>query len=45
MTQVASTGGEAVNIIKQEKTLKLAVKNKRLKAAWDNDYLLRVLQN
>jgi len=35
----------AVNLIKQEKTLKLGVKNKRLKAAWDKDYLLRVLQN
>lgn len=33
----------ALNLVKQEKSLKLGVKNKRLKCAWDNDYLLRVL--
>lgn len=33
----------ALNLLKQEKTNRLGVKNKRLRAAWDNDYLLRVL--
>lgn len=33
----------AVNLLKNEQTLKVGVKNKRLKAGWDEDYLLRVL--
>jgi len=33
----------ALNLLKQEKSAKCGIKNKRLKAAWDNDYLLRVL--
>ena len=33
----------ALNLLKQEKTFKRGVKAKRLKAAWDNDYLLKVL--
>ena len=33
----------ALNLIKQEKTSKVGVKTKRLKAGWDNDYLLRVI--
>lgn len=33
-----------LNLLKQEKSCKLGVKNKRLKAGWDDDYRLRVLQ-
>jgi predicted transposase YbfD/YdcC len=33
----------ALNLLKQERTEKLGIKNKRLAAAWDHDYLLRVL--
>ena len=33
----------AVNLLKNDKTLKVGVKNKRLKAGWDDDYLLKVL--
>ncbi len=33
----------ALNLIKTEKTAKVGVKIKRLKAGWDNDYLLRVM--
>jgi hypothetical protein len=33
----------ALNLIKAEKTSKVGVKIKRLKAGWDNGYLLRIL--
>jgi predicted transposase YbfD/YdcC len=33
----------ALNMLRHEKTLKLGIKNKRLNAAWDDDYLLKVL--
>lgn len=33
----------AINLIKKEKTSKVGVKTKRMKAGWDNDYLLRVI--
>lgn len=33
----------ALNLLKQERTLKRGLKTKRLKAGWDNDYLLKVL--
>jgi predicted transposase YbfD/YdcC len=33
----------AVNAVKQEKTKKLGVKNKRLKAGWDETYLAKIL--
>ena len=34
----------ALNLLKQEQTCKLGIKNKRLKAGWDDGYRLRVLQ-
>jgi predicted transposase YbfD/YdcC len=33
----------ALNLLKQDKSSKLGVHGKRLKAGWDNDYLLKVL--
>lgn len=33
----------ALNLLKQETTCKLGTQNKRLKAAWNQDYLLKVL--
>ena len=33
----------ALNLLKQEHTAKVGIKAKRLKAAWDRDYLLQVL--
>jgi predicted transposase YbfD/YdcC len=33
----------ALNLVKAEKTSKVGVKIKRLKAGWDNDYLLRLI--
>ncbi|MEM8913843.1 MAG: ISAs1 family transposase, partial [Planctomycetota bacterium] len=33
----------ALSLLKQEKTAKCGVKNKRLKSGWDGDYLAKVV--
>jgi hypothetical protein len=34
----------AINLLKQEKSLKGGMQTKRLKAAWDHNYLLKILK-
>jgi len=34
----------ALNLLKSEESNKVSLKNKRLKAAWDNDFLLKILK-
>jgi hypothetical protein len=33
----------ALNLLNNEKSTKVGVKSKRLKAGWDDDYMMRVL--
>lgn len=33
----------ALNLVRQEKSIKRGAKGKRLKAGWDNDYLSKIL--
>jgi predicted transposase YbfD/YdcC len=35
----------ALNLLKQDKTCKLGIKGKRLKAGWDNEYMMQILGN
>jgi hypothetical protein len=35
----------ALNLLKNDKTKKRSIKGKRLDAAWNNNYLLQILQN
>jgi predicted transposase YbfD/YdcC len=35
----------ALNLLKNEKTTKVGVKGKRLKAGWDNNYLIKLIKN
>jgi predicted transposase YbfD/YdcC len=35
----------ALNLLKNEKTTKVGVRGKRLKAGWDNQYLSKLLKN
>jgi hypothetical protein len=35
----------ALNLLKNEKTTKVGVRGKRLKAGWDNNYLIKLIKN
>jgi len=32
-----------VNLVKNDKSSKASIRGKRLKAGWDNDYLLKII--
>jgi hypothetical protein len=34
-----------LNLLKNEKTTKVGVRGKRLKAGWDNSYLMKLIKN
>jgi predicted transposase YbfD/YdcC len=40
---VALINNIALNLLKNEKTIKVGIKSKRLKAGWDNAYMMKVL--
>jgi predicted transposase YbfD/YdcC len=40
---IAMMNKVALNLLKNEKSVKVGIKNKRLKAGWDNDYMMKVL--
>jgi hypothetical protein len=33
----------ALNLIKSDKTVKIGIKNRRLKAGWDDEYMLQLI--
>lgn len=33
----------ALNLLKQDKSLKVGIQNKRMRAAWDNQYLIKII--
>lgn len=35
----------ALNLLKQDKSVKDSIKSKRNRAGWDNDYLLKILKH
>ncbi|MDR1348014.1 MAG: ISAs1 family transposase, partial [Prevotellaceae bacterium] len=35
----------ALNLLKNEKTTKVGIRGKRLKAGWDNNYLIKLIKN
>jgi len=43
MTGIVILRHIALNLLKQEKVNKLDIKNKRLRAGWDTNYLMRAV--